>query len=135
MKLKLLFSFLLMFFISSSYAQSVLEDTKNTVVTSKVEFEGFFTYSINGINYLINLSITNGTYVEYDESSAILSSGEFEQIAESKYRLTPIEVSEGAILKGVVYINSINRTASTSNLEIFNETSEKLGALTIQKVQ
>lgn len=124
-----------MFFISSSYAQSVLEDTKNTVVTSKVEFEGFFTYSINGINYLINLSITNGTYVEYDESSAILSSGEFEQIAESKYRLTPIEVSEGAILKGVVYINSINRTASTSNLEIFNETSEKLGALTIQKVQ
>lgn len=138
MKLKILFSFLLIFLVSSTYGQyeNATSDSKNNDISNpKVEFEGKFSYTVRNANYLIELSISNGSYVEYNASGEVLSNGSFERTGDISYKLSPIEVFADAKISRVLEFKMKSRTSRDANLEIFSSSDESAGVLIISKVQ
>lgn len=137
MRLNLLLSFILFSIASISDAQignnnSRFDDESNTLV----EFEGSFSYSVNNTNYLIELSISGGSYIEYNESGTVLSNGSFERIGDVSYRLTPSKIFSGAKIKDEIKFKSISISSRDINIEIYNSSSgESAGTLMISKVQ
>lgn len=137
MKKKLLLSIVLFSIVNYSFSQ-LIEISKNNGEFNKhekVDFEGAFTYSFNNINYIIDLSISNGTYTERAESGTVLSTGTFNREGDVLYQLTAVNIFSDALIKGVLYFKTISKTSTVAHIELFTTSNGSEGELIISKIQ
>jgi hypothetical protein len=104
-------------------------------MATKVDFEGAFAYSVNNVNYIIDLSISNGTYTERSESGTVLSTGTFERKGDKLFQLTTVDMFPDALIRGVLYFKPISRTSKDAHLELYSKPKGSEGELIISKVQ
>lgn len=135
MRKYLLLAVLCLIATNVTFSQSIDYLSLDDKMTTKVDFEGTFTYSVNNVNYIIDLSISNWSYTERSESGTILSSGTFERKGDITYRLTPTEIFTEARIKEVINFKTISRTSKDANIEIYKDYYESGGTLLITKVQ